>query len=163
MSSVAGLFKRMSRALGFGRSPATAAPEADTPPVDGMGDEAPTAAPSRPEDGGPPAVARRAKFQIGQVVRHRMFPFRGVIFDVDPEFANTEEWYESIPEEVRPAKEQPYYHLFAENDRTHYVAYVSEQNLVPDDNPDPVSHPDIDSVFDRAPGNTYRLKASMAN
>ena len=163
MSRVSGLFKRMSRALGFGRSPAPDAPTEAAPPVDGMGDEVPPAAQSKPEDTGTTALSRRAKFQIGQVVRHRMFPFRGVIFDVDPEFANTEEWYDSIPEEVRPAKEQPYYHLFAENDRTHYVAYVSEQNLVPDENPDPVSHPDIDSVFDRASDNTYRLKGSLAN
>ncbi|MEL6955486.1 MAG: heat shock protein HspQ, partial [Pseudomonadota bacterium] len=73
------------------------------------------------------ARSRQAKYQIGQVVKHRVFPFRGVIFDVDPEFANSDEWYESIPEEVRPHKDQPYYHLFAENERTHYVAYVSEQ------------------------------------
>lgn len=104
-----------------------------------------------------------AKFQIGQVVRHRMFPFRGVIFDVDPEFNNTDEWYESIPEEVRPHKAQPYYHLFAENDRTHYVAYVSEQNLLPDDSPEPVNHPDIPDIFDQTDKGRYRLKANIAN
>ena len=73
---------------------------------------------------------RSAKFQIGQVVRHRLFPFRGVVFDIDPIFNNTEEWYESIPAEIRPHKDQPFYHLFAENDQTEYVAYVSEQNLL---------------------------------
>ena len=72
---------------------------------------------------------RVAKFQIGQVVRHRLFPFRGVIFDIDPEFDNTDEWYESIPAERRPRKDQPFYHLFAENAETEYIAYVSEQNL----------------------------------
>ena len=76
---------------------------------------------------------RNAKYQIGQVVRHRLFPFRGVVFDIDPIFSNTEEWYESIPAEVRPNKDQPFYHLFAENDETEYIAYVSEQNLLPDD------------------------------
>lgn len=106
--------------------------------------------------------SRQAKFQIGQVVRHRVFPFRGVIFDVDPEFNNSEEWYESIPEEVRPHKDQPYYHLFAENERTHYIAYVSEQNLLPDDNEAPVSHPDIPEMFDRA-GDGYVLKGAMSN
>ena len=60
-----------------------------------------------------------------------MFPFRGVIFDVDPVFSNTEEWYEAIPAEVRPAKDQPFYHLLAENAESYYVAYVSEQNLLP--------------------------------
>ena len=77
--------------------------------------------------------ARTAKFQIGQIVRHRMFSFRGVIFDIDPEFNNTEEWWLSIPEAVRPHKDQPFYHLLAENAETEYVAYVSEQNLLPDD------------------------------
>ena len=105
---------------------------------------------------------RRAKYQIGQMVRHRMFDFRGVIFDVDPIFANTEEWYQSIPEEVRPAKDQPYYHLFAENERTHYVAYVSEQNLVPDDDPAQISHPDIAKVFEYTESG-YILKAGQRN
>ena len=91
--------------------------------------------------------ARAAKFTIGQVVKHRVFPFRGVIFDVDPEFANSEEWYESIPEEIRPAKDQPFYHLLAENDQSYYVAYVSEQNLVPDDTGEPVDHPDLGDLF----------------
>ena len=74
-------------------------------------------------------ITRVAKFGIGQVVKHRIYPFRGVIFDVDPVFANTEEWWRHIPAEVRPAKDQPFYHLFAENAETQYVAYVSEQNL----------------------------------
>jgi heat shock protein HspQ len=90
---------------------------------------------------------RVAKFRLGQVVRHRMFPFRGVIFDVDPEFSNTEEWYQAIPEEIRPAKNQPFYHLLAENEDAYYVAYVSEQNLVVDDSGDPVEHPQIGEVF----------------
>jgi heat shock protein HspQ len=104
-----------------------------------------------------------AKYQIGDVVRHRHFPFRGVIFDVDPQFANTDEWYESIPEEVRPRKDQPFYHLFAENDRTYYVAYVSEQNLERDDSDAPLTHPDISEWFDVSPRGTYELKKSVAN
>ena len=106
---------------------------------------------------------REAKFQIGQVVKHRFFPFRGVIFDVDPQFDNSEEWYQSIPEEVRPRKDQPYYHLFAENDRTHYIAYVSEQNLEPDDSNTPVSHPDISQMFDPVDAGQYRLKPEIRN
>ena len=90
---------------------------------------------------------RTAKFAIGSVVKHRIYPFRGVIFDIDPVFNNTEEWWNSIPEEVRPSKDQPFYHLLAENAETEYVAYVSEQNLVPDQSPDPLRHPQIDEVF----------------
>lgn len=91
--------------------------------------------------------SKTAKFGIGQVVRHRIFPFRGVIFDVDSEFANSEEWYQSIPEEIRPARDQPFYHIFAQNDENHYVAYVSEQNLLNDDSGLPVEHPGIAEVF----------------
>ena len=90
---------------------------------------------------------RTAKFDIGDIVRHRVYPFRGVIFDVDPVFSNTEEWWEAIPEDVRPRKEQPFYHLLAENEVTSYVAYVSEQNLVADETGEPVSHPEVDSLF----------------
>src|SRR3972149_5633598 len=87
------------------------------------------------------SVVRSAKFQVGQVVRHKVYPFRGVIFDVDPTFSNTEEWYRSIPQEVRPAKDQPFYHLLAENADSEYIAYVSEQNLVPDISDEPLRHP----------------------
>ena len=89
----------------------------------------------------------RAKFTIGEVVRHRFYPFRGVIFDVDPEFNNTEEWWLSIPEEIRPAKEQPFYHVLAENADTTYIAYVSQQNLLPDDSGQPVRHPKVKDMF----------------
>jgi heat shock protein HspQ len=89
-----------------------------------------------------------AKYAIGQVVKHRLFPFRGVIFDVDPVFNNTEEWWNAIPAEVRPRKDQPFYHLLAENDETEYVAYVSEQNLLPDEASGPVRHPQVNEYFD---------------
>jgi heat shock protein HspQ len=88
-----------------------------------------------------------AKFAIGQVVKHRRYPFRGVIYDVDPVFANTEEWWLSIPEDVRPRKDQPFYHLLAENETTYYVAYVSEQNLVRDESGEPVDHPEVAEMF----------------
>jgi heat shock protein HspQ len=100
-------------------------------------------------------VMREAKFQIGQVVRHRIFPFRGVIFDVDPVFANTEEWWLSIPEEVRPRKDQPFYHLLAENAETTYIAYVSEQNLLIDDSGKPVSHPSVPELFSKLEHGRY--------
>jgi heat shock protein HspQ len=103
--------------------------------------------------------ARVAKFGIGQVVRHRIYPFRGVIYDVDPVFANTEEWWRQIPAEVRPAKDQPFYHLFAENAETQYVAYVSEQNLLPDESGEPVrSNPQIDEMFVRGDDGAYRRR-----
>ena len=101
---------------------------------------------------------RSAKYQIGQVVRHRIYPFRGVVFDVDPIFSNTDEWWLSIPEEIRPAKNQPFYHLFAENEETEYVAYVSEQNLLPDDTGEPVRHPQVPEVFDDLEGGIYRRR-----
>jgi heat shock protein HspQ len=90
---------------------------------------------------------RIAKFQIGDVVKHRIYPFRGVVFDVDPVFDNTDEWYDSIPVDVRPRKDQPFYHLFAENDESEYVAYVSEQNLLRDHDDIPLRHPQIDEMF----------------
>lgn len=106
---------------------------------------------------------RTAKFQIGQIVRHRIYPFRGVIFDVDPEFANTEEWWQSIPEAVRPRKDQPYYHLFAENSETTYIAYVSEQNLLLDDTGKPVSHPQVHEFFDGIRDGRYMIRAQRAH
>jgi heat shock protein HspQ len=92
-------------------------------------------------------ILNQAKFQIGQVVRHRLFSFRGVIFDVDPVFNNTEEWLNAIPAEVRPSRDQPFYHLLAENEDSEYVAYVSEQNLLADENDDPIRHPQVKDYF----------------
>jgi heat shock protein HspQ len=106
---------------------------------------------------------RNAKYAIGQVVRHRVYPFRGVVFDIDPLFSNTEEWYESIPQEVRPHKDQPYYHLFAENAETEYVAYVSEQNLLPDDSGEPLRHPQVAEIFVRDDRGSYRPRNSVLN
>ena len=101
-----------------------------------------------------------ARFAIGDVVRHRLFDFRGVIFDVDPEFANSEEWYEAIPEALRPSKDQPFYHLLAENAESSYVAYVSQQNLLPDESEEPVDHPAVSTMFDREDGR-YRLRTGL--
>lgn len=106
---------------------------------------------------------RSAKFTIGQVVKHRIHPFRGVIFDVDPTFANTEEWYNAIPPEMRPSKDQPFYHLFAENSDTEYIAYVSEQNLLPDTSGDPVRHPQVDEVFERDEDGHYLTRRGIVH
>ena len=102
-----------------------------------------------------------ARFAIGDVVRHKMFDFRGVIFDVDPEFANSDESYEAIPEPLRPSKDQPFYHLLAENMESSYVAYVSQQNLVRDDSDEPIDHPAIATMFDALEGGRYRLRSEL--
>ncbi len=101
---------------------------------------------------------RTAKYRIGEVVRHRIYPFRGVVFDVDPTFSNTDEWWDAIPEDVRPQKDQPFYHLFAENSETEYIAYVSEQNLLPDDTGEPVRHPQVAEVFDGVEDGVYQSR-----
>jgi len=99
-----------------------------------------------------------ARFTIGEVVRHRLLELRGVIFDVDPVFANSEEWYDSIPEDIRPSKDQPFYHLLAENADSNYVAYVSQQNLERDDESGPVDHPAIDGLFGPLTDGRYPLR-----
>ena len=107
--------------------------------------------------------SRSAKFAIGQVVKHRIYPFRGVIYDVDPVFANTEEWYLAIPAELRPSRDQPFYHLFAENAQTQYVAYVSEQNLLADESGHPVKHPQVEELFEPKDRGFYRRRVDSAN
>ncbi len=103
-----------------------------------------------------PRRIKRARFAVGQVVRHRFYPFRGVVFDIDPEFNNTEAWWEAIPEEVRPRKDQPFYHLLAENAETEYIAYVSEQNLLPDESRLPLRHPQLAELFAEEEDGVYR-------
>ena len=104
-----------------------------------------------------PAIVH-ARFTVGDVVRHRLFDFRGVVFDVDPEFANSEEWYEAIPEELRPLKNQPFYHLLAENSESAYIAYVSQQNLAHDDSDEPIDHPAIPTMFNGHEDGRYLLR-----
>jgi heat shock protein HspQ len=109
----------------------------------------------------PPAAmppVSHARFSIGDVVKHRLFDFRGVVFDIDPVFANTDEWYDAIPEDVRPRKDQPFYHLLAENAESSYIAYVSQQNLVTDESEEPVDHPAISGIFDGYADGRYRLR-----
>ena len=105
----------------------------------------------------------RTRFSIGDVVRHRAFDFRGVIFDVDPVFANSEEWYSSIPEEIRPDREQPFYHLLAESDENDYVAYVSQQNLIEDSLAGPISHPDVHDYFEVFENGRYRMRRKLTH
>jgi heat shock protein HspQ len=105
-----------------------------------------------------PTNIPRARYGIGEMVRHRLLDFRGVVFDVDPVFANSDEWYEAIPEAMRPPKDQPFYHLLAENTETSYVAYVSQQNLVRDNEGEPIDHPAIGTLFEGFDGERYKLK-----
>ncbi|MEZ5744520.1 MAG: heat shock protein HspQ [Sphingomonadaceae bacterium] len=105
----------------------------------------------------------RARFSIGEIVKHRHFDFRGVVFDIDPVFANSDEWYESIPAEVRPHRDQPYYHLLAENEEESYVAYVSQQNLTADPEGGPVEHPSLDEMFESFARGRYRLRRGLAH
>ena len=104
-----------------------------------------------------------ARFGIGDVVRHRIFDFRGVVFDIDPVFANSEEWYESIPEAIRPKREQPFYHLLAENEESSYVAYVSQQNLLGDSEGGPVDHPQIAEMFEQFENGRYRMRRALTH
>ena len=108
-------------------------------------------------------VIREPLFNIGDIVKHKIYPFRGVIVDVDPEFSNTEDWYQSIPAEIRPSKEQPYYHLMAENTETFYSAYVSQQNLINDGDNGPVDHPDLEQMFTGINKGKYHLKTLVKN
>ncbi len=86
-----------------------------------------------------------------------------MIFDVDPIFNNTEEWWHSIPPEMRPRKDQPFYHLLAENDETEYVAYVSEQNLLRDTSAQPVRHPQVEEIFDKFDGARYAIRVNRTH
>jgi len=106
-------------------------------------------------------IRTRAKYALGQVVKHRKHPFRGVVFDVDAMFSNTEEWYSAIPEDSRPSKDQPFYHLLAENDNSYYVAYVSEQNLIADYSGEPVDHPDLPDLFGDFEDGHYPLQVQL--
>ena len=104
-----------------------------------------------------------ARFGIGDIVRHKLFDFRGVVFDVDPVFANSEDWYEAIPKELRPRRDQPFYHLLAENEDSSYVAYVSQQNLMEDSAGGPVGHPSVEDLFDDFANGRYRLRRSLTH
>ena len=108
-------------------------------------------------------LSSKARYAIGDVVRHKVFDFRGVIYDIDPVFANSEEWYDSIPEHVRPAREQPFYHLMAENGDSSYIAYVSQQNLVADGDSGPIDHPSVEELFEDFAQGRYKLRRSMTH
>jgi len=105
----------------------------------------------------------RPRSRIPHTVRHRLFAFRGVIFDIDPVFANSEEWYQSIPEDIRPDRDQPFYHLLAESDDSSYVAYVSQGNLIGDADGGPLDHPTVRQLFESFKDGRYRMRASLTH
>ena len=105
----------------------------------------------------------KARFAIGDIVKHRHYDFRGVVFDIDPVFANSDEWYDSIPADVRPRREQPFYHLLAENEDESYLAYVSQQNLMRDSEGGPGDHPSLAEMFEDFAEGRYRLRQGLAH
>ena len=109
------------------------------------------------------AVVVSPKFNIGDIVKHKLYPFRGVIVDIDPSFSNSEEWYEAIPVDLRPKKDQPFYHLLAENSETFYSAYVSQQNLLSDSESGPINHPEISDLFTDVNNGRYVLRDTSIN
>jgi len=130
-----------------------------TPPRDraGIARQNPAQSLSRPAFSAP--LLAHAHFRIGDKVQHRLFNFRGLVFDIDPVFANSEAWYEAIPEDVRPARDQPFYHLFADNGESSYIAYVSQQNLIRDETAEPIDHPAIAAMFQQQADGGYALVA----
>lgn len=102
---------------------------------------------------------QQAKFSVGELIHHKLFDYRGVIIDVDPEFQGTQEWYEQVAQS-RPPKDQPWYHVLV-HDATHNT-YVAERNLEPDRSVEPINHPYIDLIFDSFQQGVY-IKKFKAN
>lgn len=94
----------------------------------------------------------RAKFSVGQMVHHRLFNYRGVVFDVDAEFAGSDEWYGRMAQS-RPPKEAPWYHILV--DGSEDVTYVAERNLEADLIGTPIHHPDLGVHFFQLQGRVY--------
>jgi heat shock protein HspQ len=102
-------------------------------------------------------MADRARFGIGERVHHRLFGYRGVVFDVDSEFAGSEEWYETVAR-TRPPKDRPWYHVLV-HDALH-TTYVAERNLEPDASEEPIRHPMVELLFDGFEDGCYRPRRS---
>ncbi|NQZ97722.1 MAG: heat shock protein HspQ [Myxococcales bacterium] len=100
----------------------------------------------------------RAKFHVGQLVHHRLFGYRGVVFDADPVFMGSDEWYEQVARS-RPSKEAPWYHVLVHD--AQHTTYVAERNLEPDDRDEPIRHPLLDQLFDQFEDGRYRRDTSV--
>ncbi len=100
----------------------------------------------------------RAQFRVVKLIRHKLFPYRGVIVDVDPEFSNSEEWYEMMAKS-RPPKDQPWYHVLVHD--AEHVTYVAERNLEADSSEAPVDHPLIERFFSGIRGGCYITRQAV--
>ena len=96
---------------------------------------------------------KQAKFSIGQCIHHRLFDYRGVVVDVDPEFLGQDDWYEANAMS-RPPKDQPWYHVLVHD--ANNETYVAEQNLMEDETQEPVNHPLLERFFVEYDGSVYR-------
>ena len=97
----------------------------------------------------------QAKFRVGQIIHHKLFDYIGVIYDVDPTFQGTEEWYREVALS-RPPKDEPWYHVLVNN--AVHSTYVAEQNLEPSENPERIIHPFADKIFKDFDGECYHLR-----
>jgi len=86
----------------------------------------------------------RSRFHIGQLVVHQRFDYRGVVYDVDPVFMLSDEWYDEVAE-TRPPKDEPWYHVLV--DGGDVETYVAERNLLALNDDEPISHPEIETHF----------------
>jgi len=94
----------------------------------------------------------RAKFAVGDLIHHRLFKYRGVIVDVDPQFQSTDEWYEAVAKS-RPPKDRPWYHVLVHDAMR--TTYVSEKNLDHADSAAPINHPMLHGFFSRFENGRY--------
>ena len=100
----------------------------------------------------------RARFQVGQPVSHKIFDYRGVIFDVDATFQSTDEWYDTMAR-TRPPKDEPWYHVFVHD--AEHTTYVAERNLEPDLTGEPIKHPALTQIFDELKDGIYRRRRQV--
>ena len=95
---------------------------------------------------------KTTRFSVGELVHHRLFEYRGVIVDVDPEFQSTDEWYETMAKS-RPPKGKPWYHVLVHG--ASHTTYVAERNLERDRSATPIEHPMLGYFFSRFEGGRY--------
>lgn len=103
-------------------------------------------------------MSEAAKFSVGQLVHHRLFDYRGLIFDLDSEYQGSDEWYEQVARS-RPPKDEPWYRVLVHG--AEHDTYVAEQNLEPDDSGKPIVHPALTELFDEPRAGTYVLKRKI--
>ncbi len=97
------------------------------------------------------------KYNVGQIIHHLRFDYRGVIVDVDATFQGTEEWYREMAKS-KPPRDKPWYHVLV--DQSFTMTYVAERNLEADPSPKPINHPLIDQYFNRFEKGSYQVEVS---